>query len=173
MSYIKTYTGIKFHGEAHAETINIVDIAWALSNQCRYTGHTPFHYSVAQHSLYVADAVPQEYRLAALLHDASEAYLSDVARPWKSELPDYMKLEAKLQGAIYAKFGLKPDQYNKACIYHADMQVYTEEVYRFWPDSYTDFSGLVPDRLHIDITPMGQEVVFNAFLQYFVRLVRK
>lgn len=59
------------------------DIAHALGQLCRYGGHTPCHYSVAEHSLYVAAALPPALRLHGLLHDAHEAYLGDVISPVK------------------------------------------------------------------------------------------
>ena len=42
--------------------------------------------------------------LGCLLHDASEAYMSDVPRPFKEVLPEYVKLEEKLIDLIYTRF---------------------------------------------------------------------
>lgn len=86
-------------------TININDIAHALSNQCRFSGHTSHFYSVAEHSVLVAKAVPFSEALAGLLHDASEAYLVDIPTPVKVLLPEYFKLEYRLMEVIAAKFG--------------------------------------------------------------------
>lgn len=66
-----------------AKQIRIDDICHGLAHVCRFNGQTRHHYSVAQHCLIVADIVPQEHKLAGLLHDATEAYLADVARPIK------------------------------------------------------------------------------------------
>ncbi|RIA22635.1 hypothetical protein DFO61_3325 [Ectopseudomonas oleovorans] len=66
-----------------AKQIRIDDICHGLAHVCRFNGQTRHHYSVAQHSLIVADIVPQEHKLAALLHDAAEAYMADIARPIK------------------------------------------------------------------------------------------
>jgi uncharacterized protein len=107
--WIRTYTGGQFFPfDPRLEEINIHDIAHALSLQCRYTGHCSRHYSVAEHSLHVADAAPPDLRLEALLHDASEAYLVDVPRPIKrsAEFSTYRRIEKSVQGVIYKKYGI-------------------------------------------------------------------
>lgn len=88
------------------EDICVEDIAHALSQIIRFTGHAKVPYSVAQHSLLVAEIAPPEHRLWALLHDASEAYLGDVASPLKTLLPQYRELEEKFQKVIAGRFGL-------------------------------------------------------------------
>lgn len=85
------------------------DIARGLSNCCRFSGQLPRDfYSVAQHSLLVASLVCQEARIrrAALLHDASEAYLGDMTRNLKHHpsLAGYRKIEKKVQRAIAERF---------------------------------------------------------------------
>src|SRR5574342_1090607 len=81
---IITYTGRLFWPlSPRLEDINILDICHALSNQTRFTGHTREFYSVAQHSCLVSDLLPEKFKLDGLLHDASEAYLMDLARPVK------------------------------------------------------------------------------------------
>lgn len=90
------------------DDICIEDIAHALSLQCRYTGHCRFHYSVGQHSLLVMSLCPFKDRLWGLLHDASEAYLTDVASPLKHqpEFEGYREAECYLTGVIADKFEL-------------------------------------------------------------------
>lgn len=92
------------------EDIHIEDIAHALSNQCRFSGHVKKFYSVAEHSIKVSYAVPKEDALWGLLHDASEAYLVDVPSPIKNDLfgKQYREVEDLLMGVICEKYGLDP-----------------------------------------------------------------
>ncbi len=110
MSAIRTFTGIMFDPtEPQKELIDIRDIAHALALMCRANGHFSHFYSVAQHSLGCmreakARGCSVRTQLACLLHDASEAYLSDVTRPIKGLLPEYLVFERRLQTAIYEKY---------------------------------------------------------------------
>ena len=110
MSDITTYTGKSFDPlTATSDEIDITDIAHALHLLCRANGHFPHFYSVAQHSVNCAkEAQARGYservQLGCLLHDASEAYMSDVTRPIKKLLPDYLKAEERLQNIIFNKW---------------------------------------------------------------------
>lgn len=110
MSSIKTYTGVMFEPlNPNLELIDILDIAHALSMLCRANGHFRSFYSVGQHCINcmkeaAARGYSERVQLACLLHDASEAYLSDVTRPVKQELPKYLEIEKPLQDAIWLKY---------------------------------------------------------------------
>ena len=107
MSEIMTHSHKMFDPlHPNAELIDITDIAHALSMLCRANGHFKSFYSVGQHCINCAkEAKARGYsefvQLACLLHDASEAYLSDVTRPVKQELPRYLEIETPLQAAIW------------------------------------------------------------------------
>lgn len=92
------------------DLIEIEDIAWHLAHEARFGGGTPFHYSVARHSIYVMKQIPDDLtvdvKLQALLHDAPEAYLKDIPRPVKERLHDYQALEATMWEAICTRFDL-------------------------------------------------------------------
>ncbi len=110
MSYITTYTGKHFDPTApKAELFDVKDIAHALSMTCRGNGHVEYFFSVGQHCINCAkEARLRGYSkrvvLACLLHDASEAYMSDVPRPFKAALPEYVKAEEALLDMIYERF---------------------------------------------------------------------
>lgn len=91
------------------EDIHVEDIATALSNICRFTGHIREFYSVAQHATMVAELVAPPLRFAALHHDDSEAYLGDVSRHLKHSeyLTGYRVLEQKAQGIIDQFLGIR------------------------------------------------------------------
>lgn len=104
--WISTYTGKKFHYlNPQLEEIDILDIAHALALTCRFGGHCRVYYSVADHSVNVARLCKPGNRLAALLHDAHEAYVPDIPSPIKMDLPMVRDLNMNIQEAIHTKFG--------------------------------------------------------------------
>ncbi len=111
--WIQTYSGQVFYPlDPRPEEIHIIDIARSLSFQCRFSGHTRYFYSVAEHSVRVSLACPTD-KAWALLHDASEAYLVDLPRPLKrfSELGRlYMEAEVRVMQAVCRRFGLPIEQ---------------------------------------------------------------
>jgi hypothetical protein len=130
MSWIQTFTGQAFDPfTPDLATIHYKDIAHALAHQCRFTGHTNEFYSIAQHSVIVATLVPQPLQLAALLHDASEAYLCDIARPIKQqpEMQFYRDAELLLERMINARFGCQPTAEGAQQIKHIDYCVLLAE----------------------------------------------
>jgi hypothetical protein len=113
VGWIQTFSGRKFDFEdPRAEDVHIADIAHALSLIPRFAGHTEFPYSVAQHSLFVADIVERclgrpEFALEALLHDAPEAYYGDITRPMKALLGETAKrMLGSVDSAVFEHFGM-------------------------------------------------------------------
>jgi hypothetical protein len=115
---MQTYTGALIDLQSFSpDDVRLPDIAHALSLINRYTGHTLLPYSVAQHSVVVSQICAPEHALWGLLHDASEAYLGDVASPLKHMLPQYKTLEQHVQRQIAKRFGLAwpmPDEVHEA-----------------------------------------------------------
>lgn len=107
MSFIQTLSGKQFdYLNSTVDDIDIDDIAGALSNICRFSGHLPEFYSVAQHSVLCSHLVAPEFAFEALMHDAAEAYLSDLPSPLKALLPCYRQIETRIDQLIRFKFGL-------------------------------------------------------------------
>jgi hypothetical protein len=120
MNWILTHTGKSFHlFEPDADMIDPRDISHSLAHLCRFNGHTREFYSVAQHSCIVADLVPEEHKLAALLHDAPEAYLGDLTRPLKQRMHAYQTFEYAAWQRICERFDLP--LFLPACIHQANM----------------------------------------------------
>jgi len=91
-----------------SEMICVEDIAHALASMPRFGGHLNKHYSVAQHSVRCCEAaLSLEDKKAALMHDASEAYMLDVPTPIKAKLPRYKRYEARLMDFISKHFGFE------------------------------------------------------------------
>lgn len=115
------------------QDIALEDIAHNLSMICRYSGSFPFHYSVAQHSALVCNAMakdrhPPKVLMAGLLHDASEYLLSDIITQVKhhSTMQPYRELEDRIQMLIFQKYGLEPELLSLTKTY--DRLVYQDEV---------------------------------------------
>lgn len=110
--FILTYTKKQFWPtKAKEEDVDIIDVAHALSMLCRANGHSTHFYSVGQHSVYCGleaknRGLSKRIQLACLLHDASEAYISDITRPVKRLLSEYLVIEEKLQNTIFKKYKL-------------------------------------------------------------------
>ncbi len=107
-AWTQTFSGGQFHGFApRPEEIEIADIARALSMECRYNGHlkrSKDFYSVAEHSWIMCSLVSDPAKPYALMHDGAEAFIRDVAAPYKKHLPDYQALEKIVMAAIIERF---------------------------------------------------------------------
>jgi len=103
--WIETASGKHFnYFDTKPEDIDINDIAHALGMACRFSGHVSHFYSVAEHSVHCSYIVPKEDALAALLHDSSEAYISDIAKPIKEYMGNYLTIEDNIMQSIANRF---------------------------------------------------------------------
>ena len=121
--WMETYTGKAFWPlDPLPGDVDIKDIAHALSMQCRFGGHSKIFYSVAEHSILVAEELAiagydKTIQLYGLLHDASEAYVCDVPRPLKEQIPNYREIEARVQNTIYEALGIPaPTEQQKTAV---------------------------------------------------------
>jgi uncharacterized protein len=133
MSYIMTFSRKKFYPfQPITEDINIADISHALSNLCRFVGHTEDFYSVAQHSVIVSEILASQgfasdIQFAGLMHDATEAYLGDIATPIKVKLDTYNLAEDHLAEAIARKFNIDWDLSTIKAVGRADIIAFHSE----------------------------------------------
>lgn len=139
MAYITTASGGRFHFDHRMspDDVRFSDVAIALSNICRWTGQIEEFYSVAEHSWHCSYIVPPEHALCALLHDATEPYTNDLARPLKRTLPDYMAAEDRVwREAVAPAFGLP--EVLPQCVKDADTAMLKCEVYQLYPHHVGD-----------------------------------
>jgi hypothetical protein len=157
------------------EQIDAGDIARALANQCRFGGHCRVFYSVAQHSVIVSELVERrggdaEDVFAALMHDASEAYLGDMPHPLKHRSAlgaAFRAAEEHLEQALRARFRIKADVPE---IKRADRALLATERRAFsaedwhWPE----LEGVEP--LELELTAMAPDEAAEAFARRYAEL---
>lgn len=158
------------------EDVSIYDIAHNLSMQCRYNGALPQFYSVAQHSVYVAEYMERKgirarRCLKALLHDAHEAYIGDIVTPLKVVLPDYQEIERRIDNAIFDKFDV-PRGFDEL-IKEADKRVFATEVRDLrHPHGYINYPAAPKIMEPIDdivIEPIESKAAAQLFLQKYIK----
>ncbi len=124
--WMQTFTGRAFYPlDPHVDDIHPHDIAHALSLLCRYGGHVDRFMSVAEHCVLMSHAVSPTNALWALLHDATEAYLGDMIRPLKRQMPAYRDAEDRVMAVVCDRFGLDPVM--PAEVRDADLRILRDE----------------------------------------------
>lgn len=100
-----------YPNDPRPEDFHIENIAHALSQICRFGGHSLSFYSVAQHSVLVSRICPPHLALEGLMHDAAEAYIGDMIRPLKHDNSTlgraYEAVERKIEIALSVRFNLQ------------------------------------------------------------------
>lgn len=170
-AWIQTYSGKKFYPlSPSVDSIAIEDIAKSLSQQCRFTGHCRFHYSIAQHSVAVSYLCEQKYALQGLLHDGGEAYIADIATPIKRlpELEQYKKIEKNIQFHIYKKFNV--DLVEHPSVKEADTLMLATEAKSLLVNIHPDWT-LPRSPLPFEIKKMTPEEAEILFLERFYEVL--
>jgi 5'-deoxynucleotidase YfbR-like HD superfamily hydrolase len=171
--YVSTHLGHRFYPQAPSiADVAIEDIAHGLAFQCRFNGQTQHFYSVAQHSLMVASLVPRRLALAALLHDAAEAYLGDMVKPLKNLFPEFSRIEAEVMAIIGARFGVAASTFDERQIKRADLIALATEKRDLMPNSCEAWSlldGVAP--LPTRIEALSPQLAKQNFLGEFRCLV--
>ena len=180
---IQTYSGILFDViNPTVDMVNIADIAHALSQVNRFTGHTIQPYSVAEHSVHVANLLPDEYKLEGLLHDASEAYIADMATPVKhhQSMEMYRAIENDVQKECYNAFGIKPNQYSHMIVKQADRVMLKVEVLSLMKQPLKGAWVPLIESIHLPVHPIprcwssiyAEERFLNLFDRLYKNVVR-
>lgn len=170
--FIFTSSGSKFHIlNPSVNEIILEDIAHALSMICRYGGHLPHHYSVAQHSVLGSYIVPKKYAMAMLFHDGSEAYIGDVVTPLKRLMFEvYKPIEDKIQSVIAQAFKFEVDEECKREIKKADAIMLHTEVRDLVPAKKV-FSQLIHEPLMVPILDLwNRDLAKERFINRYLEL---
>ena len=178
MSYITTFTG-KHFTPIHpvSEEIDMKDIAHALSLICRANGHTRFFYSVAQHSITCyreaeSRGLSNRIQFGCLLHDSSEAYLSDVTRPIKAKLTEYLIIEDQLQNMIWNHFIGEPlSDAEKKIIFKIDDEILAYEFMHLMPEGISDDYKLIISNPKIEF--VNPTIIEEEFIRLITHNISK
>lgn len=167
-----TFTGKKFWPvDPRPEDIDIVDIAHALSNLCRFGGHCREFYSVAQHSVLLSYICEPKDALWGLLHDASEAYVVDIPRPLKYSpgMEGYKVIEKRMMRAVCEAFGLSYDSPESVNI--ADEVLIATEARDLMPEHNVKEWTFTHPALEEQIIPWSPSESKQKFLDRFYELL--
>ena len=162
--------------EPKARDIDIRDIARGLAHTARWGGQTTHYYSIAQHSVSVAELISTvsgvsyslELRRWALLHDAAQAYIGHITGPMRSMYPAIIGLEGIIMRVIADKFALGWPMPEEVCI--ANQIVKSMEARELIPGADLVGMGLDPDAPRGLIAPLSPEVAEALFLHHFMEL---
>ncbi|NJR80428.1 YfbR-like 5'-deoxynucleotidase [Sphingomonas corticis] len=155
-----------------ASRFTVGDIAQGLAFTCRFAGQCREFYSVAEHSIHTSQIVPERFALAALMHDAAEAFIGDVTRPLKSLLPDYKAIEKEIERVIFERFGLGDLPYSDE-VKTADLRMLAAEQAALMPhhdDSWACIAGIEPAEIKGLGLPASPWKAETSWLQTFERL---
>ncbi len=122
------------------EGVPLETLATSLSRICRFAGHTNVFYSVAEHSFWVSQIVPEDLALEGLFHDLHEALVGDVPSPFKALLPEYREIERRAWKAVADCYGL-PVKLPPA-VKRADLVMLATERRHLMPASAASWSAI-------------------------------
>lgn len=169
MTWILTSTGRRLDFAFPAvDQIDIIDIANGLSKCCRFSGQCRAFYSGAQHSVLVSELVARPAALAALLHDAAEAYTGDWPSPLKDLIPHAQSVETEVMSAVHEHFGIWVSQSEQQAITHADLIMLATERRDLMPhdaEPWPCLEGVIPRIAKID--PWPHDTAWRLFLERF------
>lgn len=158
---------------ADPDDVSLADIAHALANLTRFTGHGAEFYSVARHAVHVSHEVearggsPDAIRWG-LLHDATEAYIADVPAPVKRSLPGYTHAEAELATVVREAFDIALSSADERLVDSADGDVGRYELAVYFPDS-----GREKPALEYETADLERDLGVDSDDELFLRRARE
>lgn len=170
--WMQTFTGKKFYPtDPQASDVDVLDIAHSLAMQCRYNGHVTRFYSVAEHCVLMSQNIAPEYALWALLHDATEAYVGDMVRPLKLQMPEYRAVEDRVELAIAEHFRIDVTPAMHTAVKRVDTRILIDEraeLLRPSPHGWSSLDGMEP--LGVEIVGWSPVVAEAMYLARFREL---
>lgn len=175
--YILTYTLKKFYAvDPQPETFCLEDIFYSLSGNNRFTSHgRKRDYTVGEHTvrgvwLAIKLGMSKEVQKCFLLHDFSEAYLNDIASPFKKLLPDYIKLEEGVQNAIYQKYlGYIPSEEFYKQVKYIDLMMLINEMEQIMQPEEDWGRPDIGETIYVDL----RDKMGKPDIQYYLRSLAK
>jgi hypothetical protein len=175
--WISLLSGAKFNYNKPEESdVTLHDIASALSNVCRFSGHLPRFYSVAQHLVNASYIVTSENAFTALMHDTAEAFTNDLPTPLKWALPIFKELEVKIEGAMGQKFGFQypyPPEVKTADTIMLMLEKYhVKQCDDYWPGYSDEYPRESVEQYlnRVDLTSWRPSIARNKFLARYEEL---
>ena len=168
-AWIQTLKGRAFWPEdPRPGDFDILEIAHALSNICRFNGHVSRFMSVAEHSVWVSMECDPGDAFEGLMHDAAEAYIGDVVRPLKRCLGDYREIEQRVELALAEQFDLRypwPDSVRRAddAVLMAERRDLLIDAPDLWP-------GILPEPMDRMVEGWSPEVAKGRFCQRYLEI---
>ena len=171
--WISLLSGGQFnYNKPEESNVTLDDLASALSNICRFSGHLPCFYSVAQHLVNTSRIVPAEHAFDALMHDTAEAFTNDLPTPLKWAFPIFKELEVSIETAMSEKFGFNYPYPKEVKDADTNMLIlektYVKKDTSVWPN----YEGIVVDHLvdMVDLKPWQPCRAKREFLERFEEL---
>lgn len=174
--WISLLSGAKFNYNRPEESdVTIEDLASALSNICRFAGHLPRFYSVAQHLVNTSHIVSPDIAFTGLMHDTAEAFTNDLPTPLKWAFPIFKELEVKTEKAMSDKFGFiypYPDEIKEADTIMLMLEkYYVKEDSSIWPNYEKYTKAVVKPYLDkVDLESWQPRRARREFLERFEEL---
>jgi uncharacterized protein len=172
-NWIGTLSGGRFnYNYPEQSDVTLDDVASALSNICRFAGHLPCFYSVAQHLVNTSRIVEPVFAFDALMHDTAEAFTNDMPTPLKWAFPVFKDLQVEIESAIAKKFGFNypyPIEVKQADTEMIILEkLYVKNDDRHWPG----YEGIVVDHLlnKVDLKPWQPQRAKREFLERYHQL---